>query len=152
MKNTYELIKKFMNKYPMTVAWRLKEHAKVIDRHIDSDEEILYAFCGQKNERNVDICNTYIVALTNKRIMLASKRLLFNRYFFKTITPDMYNDLTINQGMIWGKIIIDTIKEKVLITNLSKKSLDEIETNITNIMIKLKKQYAEERKESKENE
>lgn len=125
----------------MTIAWRLKSHCKVIDEHLNPNEEILYIFAGQKNERAIDIFNTYVVVFTNKRIILATKRVLFG-YFFKSITPDMYNDLTIHRGIIWGSILIDTVKEKVLITNLDKKSLDDIETNVSEIMLKHKREFA----------
>lgn len=121
----------------MTVAWRVKQHCKVIDKHLNENEEILYMFTGQKNDRSVDIFNTYVVVFTNKRIMVATKRVIFG-YFLKSITPDMYNDLTIHRGLIWGKVVIDTVKEVITITNIDAKALDEIETNITEVMLKQK--------------
>ena len=48
-----------MSKYPLTIAWRIKAHSKIIDKHLNEGEEILYAFVGQKNDRSVDIFNTY---------------------------------------------------------------------------------------------
>lgn len=148
MKDSYTLVRKFMKKYPLTVAWRLKEHAKVIDRHLNYDEEILYIFAGQKNDHSLDLVNTNIIAFTNKRIMVATKRVFFG-YFFKSITPDMYNDLTVHRGLIFGSIIIDTIKEVITITNIDPNALDEIETNITEIMLKQKKEFAQREKEKK---
>ena len=123
----------------MTIAWRLKQHCKVIDRHLNIDEKILYIFAGQKNDRALDIFNTYLVVFTNKRILLATRRVLFG-YFLKSITPDMYNDLTVHRGLIWGSITLDTVKEVVTITNIDVKALDDIETNITEIMLKYKKE------------
>ena len=131
--NSYKLVQSFKKKYPLTIAWRLHEHAKIIDKHLNPGEEILYIFAGQKNDRAVDIFNTYIVALTNKRIMVGTKRVVFG-YFFKSITPDMYNDLTIHRGLIFGSVVLDTIKEVITITNIDPKALDEIETNITEVM------------------
>ena len=139
MNNSYSILKKFTKKYPMTIAWRTKSHCKIIDKHLNPDEKILYMFTGQKNENFVDILNTYVVVFTNKRIILATKRVVFG-YFFKSITPDMYNDLTIHRGLIWGSIIIDTIKEVITISNIDVKALDEIETNITEIILKQKKE------------
>ncbi len=138
MGNSYEILKNYTKKYPMTVAWRLKSHCKVVDKHLNSDENILYMFAGQKNESSLNIFNTYVLVFTNKRIMVVTKRVLFG-YFFKSITPDMYNDLTIVRGLIWGRVVIDTVKEKVIITNIDVNSLDEIETNITEIMLAQKK-------------
>ena len=45
---------KFLKKYPFTIAWRVKEHCKIIDKHLNPDEEILYVFVGQKNDRSID--------------------------------------------------------------------------------------------------
>ena len=140
MNKSYNVVKKFMNEFPMTIAWRVKQHCKVIDKHLNDGEEILYIFAGQKNDSYVNIFNTYVVAFTNKRIILATKRVVFG-YFFKSITPDMYNDLTIHRGLIWGKITLDTVKEVITITNLDIRSLDDIESNVTEIMLKHKKEF-----------
>lgn len=142
MGKTYKLAKKFMRKYPSTVAWRIKSHSKIIDKHLNPNEEVMYVFLGQKNKSSLDIVNTNIVVLTNKRLMIATKRLLFG-YFFTAITPDMFNDLTVNQRLIWGKIIIDTVKEEIELSNIDKDALPEIETQITEYMMKEKKKYKE---------
>lgn len=138
MSITYELAQNFKKKYPKTVAWRLKSHSKIIDMHLSDNEEILYLFLGQKNQHPLDFANTYIIAITNKRIMLATKRLVFG-YFLISITPDMYNDITIKKGLIWGNIIIDTVKEKVYLSDIDPKALPEIENRITDIMRETKK-------------
>lgn len=147
--NSYVGVKKFLAKYPFTIAWRVRQHCSIIDKHLNPGEEILYIFAGQKNDRAVDIMNTYVVAFTNKRIMLATKRLLFG-YFFKTVTPDMYNDLTIHRGLLFGSVTIDTIKEVITITNIDPKALAEIETNISEIMIQQKKKYVKQNNNKKE--
>ena len=138
MSITYELAQNFKKKYPKTVAWRLKSHSKIIDMHLSDNEEILYLFLGQKNQHPLDFVNTYIIAITNKRIMLATKRLVFG-YFLISITPDMNNDITIKKGLIWGNIIIDTVKEKVYLSDIDPKALPEIENRITDIMRETKK-------------
>ena len=145
---SYGLALEFKNKYPMTMGFRLKKHCEIIDKHLNPDEEVKYLFYGQKNSGAFDFVNTYVIALTNQRLIMATKRLLYG-YFFKSITPDLYNDLTVGSGIIWGKLLIDTVKEEVTITNLDKASLQEIETNITEVMGKLKKEY-NIRRENKE--
>ena len=125
--SVYEKLVEFKEKYPMTVAWRLKKHAKIVDKHLNPGEEVLYAFAAQKNESPLDIFMTYAVVLTNKRIILAQKRLIFG-YFYTAITPDMFNDLTLKMGLIWGSVHIDTVKEVVKLSNIQKGALDEIET------------------------
>ena len=138
MSETYKQIMEHARKFPGTVAWRKKAHSKVIDKHLNPEEKVTYAFCCQKGFSSFDIFNTYAVALTNKRIIIAQKRLLFG-YLFISVTPDLFNDLSIKTGIIWGKACIDTAKEVIVLSNLSKASVDEIETNITEFMMEEKK-------------
>lgn len=140
MNNVYLQAKEFKNKYPFTVAWRLKKHCKIIDLHLNLDEKVKYVFACQKNDNPFDIITTYVVALTNKRILLGEKRLFFG-YFFTAITPDMFNDLKVKMGLFWGKIVIDTVKEEVVLSNIEKRALSEIETKITSYMMEEKKKY-----------
>lgn len=138
--DVYGKVKEFKKKYPMTISWRLKQHSKIARMHLNPDEEIIYSFAAQKNDNPFDITTTAVVALTNKRIIIAQKRVLFG-YFFKSITPDMFNDLTVKMGLIWGKIYIDTIKEFVKFSNIQREALPEIETAITSYMMEAKKDY-----------
>lgn len=138
--NVYEELKKFKKKYPMTISWRLKKHAKIIEKHLNPEEEVLYAFAAQKNDNPFDIITTYAVVITNKRILLASKRVLFG-YFLVSITPDLFNDLNVKMGLIWGKVIIDTVKEVVILSNIQREALNEIETAITEHMMREKRKY-----------
>ena len=140
MSEVYKKILEFKQKYPMTISWRLKKHAKVIDKHLNPGEVVKYAFCAQKNNNPFDIITTYAIVLTNKRILLGSKRVLFG-YFFTAITPDMFNDLQVSMGLIWGKVTIDTVKEVVVLSNVQREALDEIETQITEYMMKEKQKY-----------
>ena len=139
--NSYDLARDFLKKYPMTIAWRVKQHCKIIDKHLNPGEKILYLFVGQKNDSVCDLFNTNVVALTDKRIMVATKRVFFG-YFFKSITPDMYNDLSVSKGLFFGRVILDTIKEVLTLTNIDPRALSEIESNITEIMLKQKKEFA----------
>ena len=138
--SVYEELKKFKKKYPMTISWRLKKHAKIIEKHLNPEEKVLYAFAAQKNDNPLDIITTYAVVITNKRILLASKRVLFG-YFLISITPDLFNDLNVKMGIIWGKVIIDTVKEVVTLSNIQREALDEIETAVTEYMMEEKQKY-----------
>lgn len=138
----YTKVKEFKRKYPFTIAFRLKAHAKVAAQFVGSDEKIIYVFAAQKNFQSYEIINTNIVILTSKRLIVATKRLIFG-YFFKMITPEMFNDLTIKDGIIWGKVIIDTVKEQVILSNIDHRALAEIENNITKVMLEEKKKYKE---------
>jgi len=134
MNSIYEQAKAFKKKYPMTIAWRLKAHSKVVEKHLNPGEVVTNVFAAQKNNNPLDIITTYVIVLTNKRIILGQKRLLFG-YFFKAITPDMFNDITVSMGLIWGKIHIDTVKEMVHLSNIQREALDEIETAVTEYMM-----------------
>ena len=93
-----------------------------------------------KNDYLFDIITSCVVALTNKRILIGQKRLLFG-YFFTAITPDLFNDLKVKSGLIWGKIYIDTVKEFIPLSHIQNDALDEIETNVTEYMMEEKKKY-----------
>lgn len=141
MSKCYEMVCAFKQKYPLTIAFRLKKHCEIIEKHLNPGEEILYAFAAQKNANVYEFFYTNVIALTNKRIMIATKRVLWG-YFFVTITPDMFNDLTVRKGLIFGNIIIDTIKERVYLSNIDPNALPEIETVITSYMMEKKEQMA----------
>lgn len=136
-KDVYELVEEFKSKYGMSVAWRLKQNSEVIKKHLNPDEKVLYAFAAQKNNNPFDIISTAVIVLTDKRILIGRKRVVFG-YFLDSITPEMFNDLKVMSGVIWGKIHIDTVNELVTLSNIDKKALPEIETMITSYMMKQK--------------
>ena len=140
------MVSEYTKKYPKTIAFRLKAHCDIIEKHLNPGEEILYAFPAQKNSSVFEIFYTNVVALTNKRIVIATKRVFWG-YFFITITPDMFNDLTVRSGIIFGSVLIDTIKEQVILSNIDPAALPEIETVITEYMMTEKKNYVLRSKE-----
>jgi len=145
----YEKVKEFKQKYPMTVAWRLKANAKVLEKHVNPDEKVLYAFAAQKSYSSLDIFSTAVVVLTDKRILIGRKRLLFG-YFLDGVTPAMFNDLKIKASLVWGKIFIDTAKELITLSNIDKAALDEIETSISSYMLEKKKLYVVKKNNNQE--
>ena len=140
MKSVYERALEFKYKYPTTIAWRLKKNASVVEKHLNPGEEVLYVFVAQKNNNPLDIVSTAVVALTSERILIGRKRVVFG-YFLDSITPDMFNDLKVLNGIVWGKIHLDTVKEFVTLSNISKNALSEIETKISSFMMEEKKKY-----------
>ena len=137
----------FKKKYPTTIAWRLKKHSEVIKKHLSADEAILYVFAGQKSPFIWDMFSTYLVTLTNKRILVAEKRLLFG-YYFISITPEMFNDLSVQSGILWGKVFIDTIKEQVIINNIDKRALAEIQNRVSEYMLEEKRKVVKVEKDN----
>ena len=146
-----EQAKEFKKRYPMTIAWRLNSHSKVIKKHLSADEAVLYVFAGQKSPFIWDMFSTYLVVLTNKRILVAEKRLLFG-YYFISITPEMFNDLSVQSGIIWGKVFIDTIKEQVIINNIDKRALAEIQNKVSEYMLEEKRKVVKVEKDNYNNE
>ena len=146
--NVYDMLVNYKKRFKGTITWRLKAHAKVIEKHLNPDERVVYAFAAQKGFSSFEIFNTYVVVVTNKRLLLAQKRVLFG-YLLLSVTPDMFNDLTISTGVIWSKVIIDTVKEVMTLSNISKKSASEIETFITETMMREKKKYVKIEKDGR---
>ena len=143
-RSVYSWASRFKRKYSFTIAARIRKHSQIIERVLDKDEEVLYAFCGQKNDSNVSLFQSCVVALTNKRIIIGQNRVVYG-YFITSITPDLFNDLKINSSLFWGSVIIDTNKELVQISNLDKKSLDEIETMVNRIITEDKQRLREKK-------
>ena len=142
MGKVYDQVLMFKAKYPHTVTWfRLKKHARIVEMHLNADEEPLYSFAGQKGGSPLDIFNTCVVCLTNKRLVIGQDDIIVD-YNFNSITPDLFNDMQVYSGILWGKITIDTVKETIEISNLDKRSLAEIETSVTSFMISEKKKYS----------
>lgn len=141
MGKVYDQVMMFKAKYPGTITWwRLRKHAAVIEQHLNADEEPLYSFAGQKNDDMLDIFSTSVLCLTNKRILIGQDHILTG-YTLNSITPDMFNDMQVYKGIIFGKITIDTVKEVVVFTNLDKKCLPEIESAISSNMMEQKIKY-----------
>ncbi len=138
---TYEKLKAFDEKFPGSVTWfRLKKHCEIVDQHLNDNEKVEFIFAGQLDNDHLSVLNTGVIAITNERLIVAQNR-FFIGYKFLSITPDLYNDLTIDSGLLWGMITIDTVKEKIYVSNLSKAALPEIETQITTYMHEAKKEF-----------
>ena len=112
---------------------------RIAEKYLNDDEEVLYAFAAQKGPSSWDILSTYVLVVTNKRLIAAQKRLIYGHFYY-TITPEMFNDFTIKMGLIWGRAVIDTIKETVVLSNLSRGALKEVETVLSKYMMQKKRE------------
>jgi hypothetical protein len=136
----YEMAMEFKRKYPGTIAWRIKKNSSVVQKHLNPTEEVKYVFVAQKGPHSYDILSTCVVAITSERIIVARKRVIIG-YFFNSVTADMFNDLKIHSGLLWGRVLIDTINELITLTNISKRSLPELETHLSTHMAQQKQKY-----------
>lgn len=148
MEKLYKRVCEFLRKYPLTVAFRTRQHIKVLDKHLNDDEEVVYIFPAQKNASMLDIFSTCVIAFTTKRILIAQKRVMPG-YTLSSITPDLFNDFLVYKGLIWGRLEMDTVKEVVILSNIDPKALIDIETNLTEYLIKVKPNFKNENKSQK---
>lgn len=140
-KSIYEAAREFRKKYPLTIAFRLKANSAVVQKHLDAGETPLYTFVGQKRKDRMGRNQTAVVTITDKRILIGRSQLFHFGYTLNVITPDMFNDLRVECGPVFGSVILDTVKEKVVITHLDRRSLDDIENHVSGTMTNLKKEY-----------
>lgn len=140
MDEVYRRALKFKKLHPSTIGWRLKKNSEIVERHLNPDEHVIYVFVAQKNDNPLDILGTAVIALTDKRILIGRKRVVFG-YFLDSITPDLFNDLKVKGGIFWGKVYIDTVKEFITLSNIGVEALPEIETQISSYMMDMKKKY-----------
>ena len=144
MESVYSQVMTFKKKYPMTITHhRLKKHAEIIEKHLNPGEIVTYAFAAQKNVKTLDFFETCVVAITNERLLIGQKRVMFG-YFLNSVTPELYNDMQVHSNIFWGGITIDTVKEKVELSNIDKRALPEIETSISSFMMSAKKTIKED--------
>ena len=136
----YKKALRFKKEHPSTIGWRLKKNSSIVEKHLNPGEKVLYVFVAQKNDNPLDVLGTAVIALTDKRILIGRKRVVFG-YFLDSVTPDLFNDLKVKGGLIWGKVYIDTVKEFITLSNIGVEALPEIETEISSYMMEMKRKY-----------
>ena len=136
----YSASYEFLKKYPLTIAWRIKQHAKIVAKHLNPGEKLFYIFPAQKNSDPFNIIDTCLVALTSKRILLDQKNVLWG-YQLTSVTPDMFNDFEVYKGIIFARIDIDTIKEVIRLSDIDPRSLVELETKLSEYLNKIKPKF-----------
>lgn len=139
-KTVLQCVLDFKRRYPSTVMWRIKKHCRVIEKHLNPGERVLYAFAAQMNDNAMNFFDTAVLCVTTDRILIGQDRIIYG-YSLNSITPEMYNDLQLFSGLIWGKITIDTVKEVIYFSNFTKEALTEIESIISMYMMESKKLY-----------
>ena len=58
IKFIYRQARKFRRKHPLTIAFRLKAHSKILAKHLNNGEKIRYVFACQKGPSSYDIVST----------------------------------------------------------------------------------------------
>ena len=80
MGQVYDKALEFKRKHPGGVVWNLKDHCAVVEKHLNPGEYVTFAFAGQKNDKFYELFQTCVVVLTNKRILIGQKRVVWG-YF-----------------------------------------------------------------------
>lgn len=90
-------------------SWDFK-HFKLIEENLLQGETVLVAFEGLHNYKSMTKHdNHFAYALTNKRIIMAQKRVIGS--VVQSVSIEQINDITINRGFLLGVMTIDTVKE-----------------------------------------
>ena len=109
-KEMYDYIEDNKLGFELTKGMAAK-HCDLLLSKLDSNEEILVPFLGLHNYQNpTKHDKTFAYALTNKRFVLAQKRLIGEAY--QSILLDNLNDITYNKGLLGGVLEVDTIKDQ----------------------------------------
>lgn len=107
--------------------WAEKQF-RLIEYSLGKDEEVLMCFIGMHSSQSMKTNDkNFAYAITNKRIIMAQKRIIGEA--FQTVTINNLNDVTLVTGIVLGTITIDTIKEKFNVTldkNVAKRINDKI--------------------------
>ena len=53
----YDQIREFKRKFKSTIAWRVKAHSKVIEKHLNPGEDVTFSFAAQGDKSSLEIFN-----------------------------------------------------------------------------------------------
>ena len=115
MNNVYEKVLEFKNKFPGTVAWRLKKHCEVIEGYINPDE---YTYFDTIKNYNLFIDNTGENTVAIKEESLKETSTL-NKNPINTLITDLVERYKLNFNMVnWSDadnaIMIKSDDRKIL--------------------------------------
>lgn len=87
------------------------KHFGIVENSLQPDEDVKMVFIGLHNYKGITKHdNNYAYAVTQKRIIMAQKRVI------GTVCQSVYfnqlNDITLNTGIALGVVTIDTMKER----------------------------------------
>ena len=117
-------------------TWGLK-HFGLIEQNLMEGEYVLMTFIGLHNYVSATHHdNNFAYAITNKRILMAQKRLIGE--VVQAVSLDNINDITLVKKMVFGIITIDTIKEKFNIA-VASNIADNINSQIHKILDNINK-------------
>lgn len=112
------------------------KHFEIIANNLQADESVELVFIGLHNYQSATKHdNNYAYAITNKRIMMAQKKVIGSN--FQTVSLDNINDITFTTGMVFGIITVDTMKERFNVA-VDKATGESINTAIHETLDRIK--------------
>ena len=127
-----------VNKYgTVTTKKATQKHFEVIEEQLHNDENVLMSFAGLHEEPNSSFTGSFAYAITNKRLIIAQKGVL-GRSKTKSVLMEHLNDVSVQNGIMWRNIKIDTLKDTFVIKNNTNSSKD-LGTKVQETIFKLKK-------------
>lgn len=127
------------NKYGTgTMKSATKKHFEIIEEQLHDDEVVLMSFAGLHEQEGSNLNGSFAYAITNKRLILGQKGVL-GRSKTKSILIEQLNDITVQNGIVWRNIEIDTIKDHFTIKNNTSTSKD-LGNKVQETIFKLKKE------------
>ena len=127
------------NKYGtgMNRKWGIK-HFRLIENALHNDEDVIMCFIGLHNYQSTTSSdNNFAYAITNKRILMAQQKMIGQ--VLQSVAIDNLNDITLNSGMVFGVITVDTIKEKFNVA-IAKQMALNVNEKIHEVLLSLKEQ------------
>lgn len=116
-------------------TWGVKHFRIILDNLMDG-EHIIFPFIGMHNYRSVTQHDGYFAyAVTNKRILMAQQKLIGQ--IFQSVSWQNVNDVTLDTGMVFGTLTIDTYKERFNVC-IDKDSTRTISTRIHEVFEEVK--------------
>lgn len=113
------------------------KHFEIIQNNLQPDETVEMVFIGLHNYVSATHHdNNYAYAITNKRIMMAQKRVV--GMVFQSVSLENINDITFSTGLVFGMISIDTIKEHFNVA-VDKSAANSINNEIHDVLERVKK-------------
>lgn len=127
------------NKYGsgMNKTWGIK-HFTLIEKALKSDEEAIMCFIGLHNYISATKHdNNFAYAITSKRIIMAQQKIIGQ--IVQTVAIEHLNDITLNLGIVFGIITVDTIKEKFNVA-VDRQAAKNINNRIDEALLSVRQQ------------
>lgn len=116
-------------------SWGIKHFQLVVDM-LQPDEDVKMCFLGIHNYKSPTTHdNTFAYAITNKRIIMAQKK-MFGQVT-QTVQLDYVNDITTKSGLMFGIVMIDTMKETIKVA-VDKDAAMNISSKVHDLLLELK--------------